>query len=1229
MIRSSADHNVSVHRIVLACLAVGAVLTACLPSHAMDAPGANALVDGVIAQLAKSKGVVSIPNCGNGQLALAFLQRSGMRVHAQDANTANVASTHALVAAAGFSAPRFYADRGGFSVLPYVDRFVTAVVITNLTDADLANVPYAEVQRVLSPGGVAWVGRATSEGTGITQTALQNWINAASKTRSTAVVSSSNGTWAVISGRELSGVDVWCRHDYDASGVRYSKDSVAAFPWLPQAKIKPYRKLSGTEGAVVTSGGRMYYISVDPMVNNTTVTNLRAYDIYNGELLWTRNASNEQLPNLTSGDAVIAYDQDVYLNRNGTYLRLNGLTGAELGTVSSVPSRAPAGVPMPDDHGAQYFGCGPMYTASINATYASTGVYGWDFLENKQRVGHFYKPPCRIMGTVISNGFLINSAPTCGCGSSRMQGTHVDAAARSFPFDKAAASNGSDRLEQGPAFSDLSAQVMPDNLDWATHRATVAHNGALPVSVPNTSTGTNLMWNCIPASNYVTTATTMLYDYKPDLEPTPPAVVQGRTYFGGSDGYLRCISNSTGRMVWSYPTGGRIFATPTVWNGCVYVGSADGHAYCIEAHTGRLVWRFRAAPADMRANIYGDFSSPWPVLTGVMIVNGNAFFCAGMQSEYGTHVYSVNARTGALVWQNNTSSTWLNASDRLGVTACGYMTAAKNRVYLSNSVAGVASFNLTTGALDPLPTYNSINLARTGYPSISVSRGREIGVINDAYLVHGGRLMYSDHNVRSLVCCWPTQQFFAFNQLDANGASTGNGTALNSATTVAPAWDGDAYYQCMYNGDQCLRQFSLSSLTTKLGAATGSNVSTAYSGGWGAGGSFTNEDDPYQGMVNSASTTPSWWPASSWVRSDIHISAVAIASNAIVAAYCKATTMTGTIGGATVVAVPEAATWYVGVLNKSNGATLWEKALPDVGTNLKGEPVLEGLAIDRNGYIIVVQRNGNVLCYGGGSVSVAGRTPPVDTRTVSTLAEPALAVAAFTTPAGQPSASSRTGYVASPTLPSLTIAPPSIVIGDSPATTAQTASQSAAFVPDTADMITRTDGARVHAYPPSIRAGMIKATVGEPADMTWRPDQPCLRVASATASSARKATGAHRTIDRDLRTRWSAEGAGNQWIMYDLGSACEVSSVSLVWHSSVIAQTSAAIELSDDGRTYRSVDSWAIEGKGGNETLRSFPSQEARYVRVMLISPEGKPMASLQEVGIHGAAAGAMATGMK
>jgi outer membrane protein assembly factor BamB len=1192
-------------------------------AFSLDASSADALAASILSQLGRTKGFCAIPNCGNGQLARAFLQTSGMKVHAMDMDTANLRATRQLMESINAIAPTFYADKGNLSLMPYVNRFADCIVITNVTDAGLAAIPYAEIERVLAPDGLAFVGRATAEGAGLTQTALQSWINAATKSRSTATVSATSGTWAVITGRELSGVDVWPKHTYDSLNSNYSKDSVAAYPWIPQAKLKPYRqgtgyRLTGSNGGTtVTSGGRLYELATDigPSLQQPDGTIgqqaeytplppilLRAYSIYNGELLWSRDVTSDANAGLLGQlktDPIRAYGRDVYLMRSSGILQINGITGAEIGTVGSVPAYPLSSLVSSFKNVAN---CGP-YHASIYYTFNGTGQIGWDYRLNQAGGGHFYKPPCGIVGTIVSNGMMIEMRRTCTCGFGFYWGSHIDAPAGTFQFDQDAAADGSDRIEHGPAFGAVTVVVNPDSLDWPTHRANNSRSGRSPVRVTNTSTAPSLMWNCAPSVNYVTYVTNLTFDYRPEQEPTPPVTVGGYTFFGGSDGYIRCINNGSGRPAWAYPTGGRIHATPTVWNGCVYAGSGDGYAYCIEAHTGRLVWRFRAAPADMRMNLYGYLSSAWPILTGVLVdANGNAYFAAGMQSEYGTHVYCVNATSGVLKWQNNKTATNLNAVTRMGVTPCGYMCISRNRLIMASSMPATASFDLASGALDstraqwysfmaPNCSYCQ-SLGSNGYgDNASVTRGREVGVINNAFYFVGGQNVFTEHTLRQSIGF--NQRDISFQAINANGTPLYPEAKISLNVSIAPTWDDQNYYQVVA-GDTRLRAVKYSDLAARLNAdmsLPGDSFNV-----WGV---YPN--------TNNIGWTDGALPAI-FTNTTLHPNAMVLTPNALVATYAK-----------TAACIPESTTWYVGALDRATGATLWETALPDAGPGLKGEPLWQGLAIDRNGYIIVAQRNGNMLCYGGGVVSVVKR--PEMTESVKPIAQPAVA---------EPFALQEQLVASRPTMPAVN--PTQATSGQpAPAVRAPIASAATLIVAeqgqvpdgayvsanDTSDMVTTADGGRVHGLSPIQREERTRER-GSPADMRWKPESPCLSVASVTASSSSgKANTARNTLDRDLRTRWTPLAAEPQWITYDLGLSRDVSAVSVVWYAAKAGRVPFAIEASTNGRRFENVDTGYFAGRGTNTTVRSFVTRQARFVRLSVQVDKANACPSIYEVGIH------------
>ena len=329
-------------------------------------------------------------------------------------------------------------------------------------------------------------------------------------------------------------------------------------------------------------------------------------------------------------------------------------------------------------------GCGP-FSVSPNAIYGQAGGFCHDLTSNTVRELRSYKSGCDNP-PFVSNGLLIVGPTVCTCNNFE-RGTIVKGSAGDLTLDIDATV--AERLEQGPAFGDVSRTIVPEDNDWPTHRADNARTGGVASTA---ATGANQMWHYTPPSPYPVVFDNVRANYNREEEPTPPVIAGNHVFWGGTDGYIRCYDGGQGREVWKYATGGRIYATPTVWNGCVYVGSGDGYAYCLEAHTGRLVWRFRAAPYERRINLYGHLASPWPVLTGVMVHDNKAFLAAGLEG-HGTHVYALNALNGSIVWQNNGTGSCYHPDSRIGLVPGGYMTVAGDKLY-------VKSYNGRPGAFD-------------------------------------------------------------------------------------------------------------------------------------------------------------------------------------------------------------------------------------------------------------------------------------------------------------------------------------------------------------------------------------------------------------------------------------------------------------------------------------------------------------------------------------------------
>ncbi len=195
-------------------------------------------------------------------------------------------------------------------------------------------------------------------------------------------------------------------------------------------------------------------------------------------------------------------------------------------------------------------------------------------------------------------------------------------------------------------------------------------------------------------------------------------------FLGGSDGIVRAIDAENGRPRWTTYTGGAVRIAPTVNDGRVFVGSGDSWVYSFEALTGRLLWRFRAAPLERMIPVYGSLLSTWAAASGVLVENGTAYVAAGIVNYDRTFVYALDAATGEVRWENNTSG-HLDPEARTGVSVQGHMLLHNNKLYLAGGIAvSPAVYDIRDGRClnDPAPLKKC---------EAAAPRGRELYLIGD------------------------------------------------------------------------------------------------------------------------------------------------------------------------------------------------------------------------------------------------------------------------------------------------------------------------------------------------------------------------------------------------------------------------------------------------------------------------------------------------------------------
>ncbi|MGE3808181.1 MAG: PQQ-binding-like beta-propeller repeat protein, partial [Gemmataceae bacterium] len=169
---------------------------------------------------------------------------------------------------------------------------------------------------------------------------------------------------------------------------------------------------------------------------------------------------------------------------------------------------------------------------------------------------------------------------------------------------------------------------------------------------------------------------------------------------GDERGVVRALDNATGKLRWTAYTSGAMKYPPALWNSRVYVGGGDGYVHCLQAADGKPLWRFRAAPAERRLPVFGSLLSTWPVGSGVLVDQGVVFAAAGMHNYDGTHVYALDAITGKIRWQNNSSGHLFETEhDTSGVGVQSHLLLHEGSLYLSGGPeVPMAAYDLKTGA---------------------------------------------------------------------------------------------------------------------------------------------------------------------------------------------------------------------------------------------------------------------------------------------------------------------------------------------------------------------------------------------------------------------------------------------------------------------------------------------------------------------------------------------------
>jgi len=199
---------------------------------------------------------------------------------------------------------------------------------------------------------------------------------------------------------------------------------------------------------------------------------------------------------------------------------------------------------------------------------------------------------------------------------------------------------------------------------WTMFHYDAGRNGATPASGP---TSASLMWS------YTTGG--IVY--------ASPIVSDGFVFIPSYDGKLYALDEYTGSLIWSFTTGSNIVATPAVGNGIVYLSSKDFTVYALDENTGSVLWRI--------SNVAAVVSSP--VLADGKLFYGTLYSPSAGRAEF----LALNPQDGTVFWRT-TISDYIEGSAAVsnGLVFFGIGALSNAVVVALNETTGKSAWNYNT-----------------------------------------------------------------------------------------------------------------------------------------------------------------------------------------------------------------------------------------------------------------------------------------------------------------------------------------------------------------------------------------------------------------------------------------------------------------------------------------------------------------------------------------------------
>ena len=145
------------------------------------------------------------------------------------------------------------------------------------------------------------------------------------------------------------------------------------------------------------------------------------------------------------------------------------------------------------------------------------------------------------------------------------------------------------------------------------------------------------------------------YPWRFDYYYSSPLLVNNKVYVGGDDGYLYCLEQSSGKLVWKFQCSGLVRSSPTLYKNTIVVGDTEGLLFSIDATTGKEKWRFAIDGHTLKNE---DFGYDRRAIISSPAIKDNKVLIGGRDGL----LYCVDGDSGKLLWKVDHNISWVNTS---------------------------------------------------------------------------------------------------------------------------------------------------------------------------------------------------------------------------------------------------------------------------------------------------------------------------------------------------------------------------------------------------------------------------------------------------------------------------------------------------------------------------------------------------------------------------------------